>query len=268
MSWKALEWAIAIEASTPTERVVLMLLANRADESFTCYPSIRKLVAESCAARSTVMKTLRSLEDDGLIVRVAQHHESGARRSNRYLLNHPDAPHRGASPENGLPQSDNATGPIRSVDRDGLPPAHQRVRDSDPLNPPVEPSSEPPSAGVLGSLPRPWRVSKEDARKLSPAIEAAFAAGWTRQALVTHLSSRPEGVRNPAAVLSRRLTELPAPPPASAGCKPPWCGECEDPLSRTISVTQSDGTQAAAFCPRCSPQKSRGRRDFGEVNHN
>jgi len=257
MSWKALEWAIAIQVSTPTERVVLMLLANRADESFTCYPSIRKLVAESCAARSTVMKTLRSLEDDGFIVRVAQHHESGARRSNRYLLNHPDASHRGASPEGRLPQSDNATGPVRSVHREGLPPAHQRVHYSDPLNPQVEPSTEPSSAIVLGSLPRPWKVSKADAKRLSPAIEAAFAAGWTSQALVTHLSSRPEGVRYPAAVLARRLTELPAPPPASARWRPPWCGECEDPVSRTISVTQSDGTQAAAFCPRCSPQKSR-----------
>lgn len=268
MSWKALEWAIAIEASTPTERVVLMLLANRADKSFTCYPSIRKLVVESCAAKSTVMKTLRRLEDGGFIVRVARHHESGARRSNRYLLNHPDAPHRHASAETGLPRSDNGTGPVRSVDREGPTPTHQRVHDSDPLNPPAEPSSEPSSAVVLGSLPPRWRVSNEDARKLSPAIEAAFAAGWTSQALATHLSSHPEGVRNPAAVLSHRLTELPAPPPAPARRKPPWCGECEDPQSRTISVTLSDGTQAAAFCPRCSPQKSRGQRDLGEVNHN
>jgi hypothetical protein len=240
-----------------------MLLANRADESLSCYPSLRKLVSESCAARSTVLKALRKLEDDGLVLRVAQYHESGARRSSRYFLNHPDAPHRRTSPDPGLPQSANATGLVRSADREGPPRALQRVQGADPLNPPIEPSCKPSSAFVLESLPRPWRVSGEDARKLSPAIEAAFAAGWTSQTLVAHLSSRPEGVRYPAAVLARRLIELPAPPLFSARRRTPWCGECEDPLSRTISVTQSDGTQAAAFCPRCSPQKKSRSANYG-----
>ena len=37
----------------------------------------------------------------------------------------------------------------------------------------------------------------------------------------------------------------------------PWCGECEDDQSRTITITLPDGTEAAAFCPRCSPQMRR-----------
>lgn len=257
MSWKALDWSITIEVSTPIERLVLMLLANRADQNLSCYPSIRKLVSESSAARSTVLKALRKLEDDGLVVRVAQYHESGARRSNRYVLNHPDATPRPPGPDVGLPRSATTTGAVRSPEEDRPSAVPPRVHGTDSLNPSGEPSSEPSSAFVLESLPTPWRVTGRDARKLSPAIEAAFAAGWTSQTLVAHLSSRPEGVRYPAAVLARRLTELPAPPPFSVGQKAPWCGECEDPLSRTITVTQLDGTEAAAFCPRCSPQKVR-----------
>lgn len=255
MSWKALDWSITIEVSTPIERLVLMLLANRANEKLVCYPSIRKLVSESGAARSTVLKALRKLEDAGLIARVAQYHESGARRSNRYLLKHPDASPQLPGPDVGLPRSTNTTGAVRSPEgvRPSAVPAS--VFDTDPLNPSREPSSEPSSAFVLKSLPTPWRVSGQDALKLSPAIEAAFAAGWTSQTLVDHLSSRPEGVRHPAAVLARRLTELPTPPDLLVGRKNPWCGECEDPLSRTITVTQPDGTEAATFCPRCSPQK-------------
>ena len=55
--------------------------------------------------------------------------------------------------------------------------------------------------------------------------------------------------------LARRLAELPTPPSPSLRRKTPWCGECEDEQSRTITVTPPDGTEAAAFCPRCSPQK-------------
>ena len=91
--------------------------------------------------------------------------------------------------------------------------------------------------------------------KLSPAFEYALASGWTSQSLKAHLSRRPDGGRYPAAVLARRLAKLPTPPSPSRRRKTRWCGECEDEQSRTITVTPPDGTEAAAFCPRCSPQK-------------
>ena len=91
--------------------------------------------------------------------------------------------------------------------------------------------------------------------KLSPAVEYALASGWTSQSLKAHLSRRPDGGRYPAAVLARRLAELPTPPSPSLRRKTPWCGECEDEQFRTITVTPPDGTEAAVFCPRCSPQK-------------
>jgi len=91
--------------------------------------------------------------------------------------------------------------------------------------------------------------------KLSPAVECALASGWTSQTLKAHLSQRPDGVRYPAAVLARRLAQLPAAPSSSLRRKTPWCGECEDDQSRTITVTLPNGTEVAAFCPRCSPQK-------------
>ena len=93
MSWKALDWATDIRVGSPTMSLILILLANKADEKFSCYPSVGTLVTESCAARSTVLETLKRLEVEGFITRVAQYHESGVQRSSRYLLNHPDAPH-------------------------------------------------------------------------------------------------------------------------------------------------------------------------------
>ena len=93
MSWKALDWATESDIGSPTTKFVLHLLANKADEDFSCYPSIRTLMAESGAGRSTVMRALQELEATGFITRRPQFHDSGAQRSTRYYLNHPQAPH-------------------------------------------------------------------------------------------------------------------------------------------------------------------------------
>ena len=45
-------------------------------------------------------------------------------------------------------------------------------------------------------------------------------------------------------------------PPASSEIRAslPGCGECEDERPPTVTITRSDGSEAAAFCSRCSPQ--------------
>lgn len=252
MSWKALDWATDINVGSPTMRLILILLANKADEQFSCYPSVRTLMTESCAARSTVLSALNRLEHEGLITRVAQYHESGAQRCSRYFLNHPEAPHIKAGPDLGPPGpqarragSQPETRGVQNLDPPG-------VRHPDTLNPPEESPSEP--LCLLRALPKPWRVSDPEATKLAPGVKRALASGWTMQNLTAHLSQNPEGVRYPAAVLARRLAELPTPPSRSLRRGIPWCGECEDDQSRTITITRPDGTEAAAFCPRCSPQ--------------
>ncbi len=62
-------------------------------KTFSCYPSIRTLMAESGAGRSTVMRALQELEATGFITRRSQLHDSGAQGSTPYYLNHPQAPH-------------------------------------------------------------------------------------------------------------------------------------------------------------------------------
>jgi hypothetical protein len=212
-------------------------------------------MAESGAGRSTIMRALKELEATGFITRRPQFHDSGAQVSNRYYLNHPQAPRRAARPDLGPPRptstptpSHHGTGTIPHRAPTGAP-------NRDPLNPPLEPPAD--ATSVLGALPGPWRVGSKDAEILIPVIEAALASGWTLENLIPHISQRPGGVRSPVRVLARRLADLPHPPPR---CCPPtitWCGECEDERSRTITIAMPDGTEAAAFCPRCSPQAQR-----------
>ena len=257
MSWKALDWATELEINSATARLILILLANKADENFSCYPSIRTLMAESSAGRSTVLRALKKLEADGVITRNPQFYDSGAQRVSRYYLNHPLARHlaRSPRPDAGPPCADARRAPSQRrtegvSDRDPT-----GVSQRDPLNPISEPPTEPGATALRVLRALPWKLSSRDTKDLGPALDDALASGWTPDSLTAHLSQRPDGVRYPARVLARRLAELPEPPtPIQPGV--PWCGECEDPQSRTITVTLSNGTEAAAFCPRCSPQEA------------
>ena len=66
MSWSALAWATDSDVGSSAAKFILILLANKADENFSCYPSIRTLMAESNAGRSTVLRALRDLEAERL----------------------------------------------------------------------------------------------------------------------------------------------------------------------------------------------------------
>ena len=258
MSWGALAWATDLDVGSSAAKFILILLANKADENFSCYPSIRTLMAESNAGRSTVLRALRDLETRGFISRRPQFHDSGARRSTRYYLNHPSAPHLSHRPDPGPPRpaakrppSHCGTGTVSERNPPGVP---QR----DPLNPSIESPSEPSNATarILEAVTEAWTLGTREARSLQAAVESALAHGWPAAELTDHLIQNPNGVRDPVRVLARRLNDL----PQLHDLHPrtvPWCGECEDRHSRTITVTEPDGTEAAQFCPRCSPQLHR-----------
>ncbi|WP_327083141.1 helix-turn-helix domain-containing protein [Mycolicibacterium conceptionense] len=237
---------------------MLFLLANKADEEFSCYPSISTLMTESGAGRSTVIRALKTLEANGFITRRQRFHESGAQRSTRYYLSHPQAPH---MPRPGMGPPGPSAAPAPSGHKTGSVPDRDPtgVSDRAPLNPPYEPPTEPGKdvMRVLDALPEPWRIGPRDAGLLIPSIEKALTSGWTAEKLVDQISGNPGGVRYPARVLSRRLADLPDAPSLTRRTAIAWCGECEDEHSRTISVTLPNGVEAAAFCPRCSPQAQR-----------
>ena len=264
MSWGALAWATDLDVGSSAAKFILILLANKADENFSCYPSIRTLMAESNAGRSTVLRALRDLETRGFISRRPQFHDPGAQRSTRYL-NHPLAPHLSHRPDPGPPRPDLGppgpaakrppsqcgTGTVSERDPPGVP---QR----DPLNPATESPSEPSegAAGILRAVTEAWKLRTREALSLLPAVGSALAHGWPAADLTDQLVRNTNGVRHPVRVLARRLTD-PPPPPDPHPATVPWCGECEDTHSRTITVTAPDGTEAARFCPRCSPQLHR-----------
>ena len=67
MSLDATRWAWQQAGIKATEKLVLLSLADRADELHSCYPSIARLASDTCMDRKTIMAAVNSLEAAGLI---------------------------------------------------------------------------------------------------------------------------------------------------------------------------------------------------------
>lgn len=86
MSWQATNWAREQKAGSAAAKLVLILLADRADEDHSCYPGQATLAAEAECHVNSIASHLRTLEGRGLIKRVKRFTDKGHRTSDRYIL--------------------------------------------------------------------------------------------------------------------------------------------------------------------------------------
>lgn len=79
MSWQATHWARGIDTTAgdgkpiPGGKLILLLLADLADEDHTCFPGQARLAKESEQGERTVRRQLAALESAGLIRREARY---------------------------------------------------------------------------------------------------------------------------------------------------------------------------------------------------
>jgi DNA-binding transcriptional ArsR family regulator len=150
VSNEAIDWAIKQDAAGNAPRkLILILLANRADDAWVCWPSRRLLAEESGLSPRQVVRHLASLEEDGLIRRVAWERADGGQGANVYVLGPGDS---------GTPVSCTTRGGGR-VRHGGMTPktpggGHARH----PKNPQEKPTPKPSSS-----------AAREESRRRSPA---------------------------------------------------------------------------------------------------
>lgn len=84
MSIKAINWAIMQEGLAPSPKLVLIVLANRANEQFKAWPSIETICHESGLSESTARRAIQSLQKASLI-----EHVGFSFRAKCYLLKVP-----------------------------------------------------------------------------------------------------------------------------------------------------------------------------------
>lgn len=72
MSRKANDWAWGLVIKPATLKLILLSMADRADEGHQCWPSIARLVADTSLDKKTVQEGIKTLEERGIITDTGQ----------------------------------------------------------------------------------------------------------------------------------------------------------------------------------------------------
>lgn len=70
---------MVIRGVSASEKLLLLVLANYANESMSCWPSHKRLSDDACLSQRTVLTLLRSLEEKRIISRRERQREDGSR---------------------------------------------------------------------------------------------------------------------------------------------------------------------------------------------
>ncbi len=145
----------------PSLKLVLMALADAADDSGQCWPSVRTIAAKCCISERTVQRVMKDFKSMGLLLVEARATTSGRQTSNCYYLaltRYPDK--LSPSPPRCGGEGDTAVTPRVSKLRH--PPGDIAVS---PLEPPDEHIIEPPpqpAARKAKSLEFPDRLTHSE----------------------------------------------------------------------------------------------------------
>lgn len=114
MSLDATRWAWMQTGISSSDKLVLLSLADRADEAHVCYPSIARLTADTLLDRKTVMRSISRLCDGGLLVAMKVAGEHSKYRLVGVGDRHQTSTEIGTSPKNGT-GTKNGTAPVPNL---------------------------------------------------------------------------------------------------------------------------------------------------------
>jgi hypothetical protein len=133
-------WAWSQVVGSPTRKLLLQCLANYADENGVCWPSQRRISADTELGESATRYALKRLEADGYLKRQPQTRKDGSRTSDRFTLQ-----------LDKQPKNSRKTGPSNSeggtVKSRGGPP--HKVKGVEPPREPLSKSSSLPSGAAV-----------------------------------------------------------------------------------------------------------------------
>lgn len=103
MSVQAITAAIAIQGVSPTEKLLLIALANYADKDGRCFPSQKTLAEDTCLSDRSIRTILTDLVERGLLDRQERRRADGSRATDLITLrlDQPEASSGGAEVVSG-----------------------------------------------------------------------------------------------------------------------------------------------------------------------
>jgi biotin operon repressor len=88
MGIKALNWALEVQGIKSGQKLVLLVLANWANDiTGQCWPCVETVAEKCCLSRASVIENIQKLIELGLAASQKQHDTRGYRRANLYSLN-------------------------------------------------------------------------------------------------------------------------------------------------------------------------------------
>ncbi|MBU2708950.1 helix-turn-helix domain-containing protein [Zooshikella marina] len=97
MSIQAMTWAFSLQQLDPHKKIVLLSLADNANDEGYCWPSMDTIAKKSSMSKSTARRHIKSLETLGLLTKKIRVKTNGANGTNYFLL------HVGAKPKEPEP---------------------------------------------------------------------------------------------------------------------------------------------------------------------
>ena len=85
MSIRAMNWAWG-QPLTPTSKLILMALADAADDEGLCWPGIKTLAGKCSVSGRTVQRTIKTFVNQGILIVEERRRPDGRQTSNSYLL--------------------------------------------------------------------------------------------------------------------------------------------------------------------------------------
>lgn len=82
-----MNWAWSQDGMSPTEKLVLMALADHSDNNGICWPGLDGLAEKCGVSTRTVIRAIATLEETGRVVKRIRPGEGSGRKSNVYSLN-------------------------------------------------------------------------------------------------------------------------------------------------------------------------------------
>jgi len=90
VSLEALSWAFSLRGPRLGDRLVILVLADYADQRHSCFPSMRLIAERAELSMDAARVCIGRLEDAGLVKRVERRRAAASNRSNLYYLNAPN----------------------------------------------------------------------------------------------------------------------------------------------------------------------------------
>jgi hypothetical protein len=169
VSVKALTCAMALRGVSPSEKLLLLALANYADENMQCYPSQRRLAEDTCLSDRTIRTLLCGLEERRIISRQERQRRDNSRATDLVTLHF----------FGGVAEATSGGAEITSGGvRKQLPGGAEATSALTTFEPSPKPSTEPDDDGSA-SVPD-WSVRLEEAKEAGgEALDLTATALWS-----------------------------------------------------------------------------------------